>query len=153
MRAAGRPGLVGVVQYELQLPAEIVWVHVGLATSTWLAILWSAAAAGGSSPGRRPPPRRAEGGERLRVEARALARHRGCQDPCRRLGFCRTGSCRLTLRTRIVQTVSGAPVIGDVAAQQLEANPIAAREVVGVAMELEGERAALVARQAIGAAA
>ncbi len=39
-------GLVGSVQYELHLPADIVWVHVGLATATWLAILWSAAAAG-----------------------------------------------------------------------------------------------------------
>ena len=39
-------GLVGSVQYELQLPTEMVWVHVGLATATWLAILWSIAAAG-----------------------------------------------------------------------------------------------------------
>jgi cytochrome c oxidase assembly protein subunit 15 len=39
-------GLVGSAQYELQLPTEMVWVHVGLATATWLAILWSVAAAG-----------------------------------------------------------------------------------------------------------
>jgi cytochrome c oxidase assembly protein subunit 15 len=39
-------GLVGSVQYELRLPTEMVWVHVGLATATWLAILWSVAAAG-----------------------------------------------------------------------------------------------------------
>jgi cytochrome c oxidase assembly protein subunit 15 len=39
-------GLVGSVQYELKLPAEIVWVHVMLATFTWLALLWSVAAAG-----------------------------------------------------------------------------------------------------------
>jgi cytochrome c oxidase assembly protein subunit 15 len=39
-------GLVGSVQYELRLPAEMVWVHVGLATFTWLALLWSVAAAG-----------------------------------------------------------------------------------------------------------
>jgi cytochrome c oxidase assembly protein subunit 15 len=39
-------GLVGSVQYELQLPTEMVWVHVGLATATWLTILWSVAAAG-----------------------------------------------------------------------------------------------------------
>jgi heme A synthase len=39
-------GLVGSVQYELHLPTEMVWVHVGLATATWLAILWSVAAAG-----------------------------------------------------------------------------------------------------------
>jgi heme a synthase len=39
-------GLVGSVQYELHLPGDIVWVHVGLATATWLALLWSVAAAG-----------------------------------------------------------------------------------------------------------
>jgi cytochrome c oxidase assembly protein subunit 15 len=39
-------GLVGSVQYELKLPAEMVWVHVGLATFTWVALLWSVAAAG-----------------------------------------------------------------------------------------------------------
>jgi cytochrome c oxidase assembly protein subunit 15 len=39
-------GLVGTVQYELHLPADMVWVHVGLATATWLALLWSIAAAG-----------------------------------------------------------------------------------------------------------
>ena len=39
-------GLVGAVQYELQLPSEMVWMHVGLATATWLTILWSIAAAG-----------------------------------------------------------------------------------------------------------
>jgi len=47
-------GLVGSVQYELHLPADMVWVHVGLATATWLAVLWSVAAAG------RLVPRRAE---------------------------------------------------------------------------------------------
>ena len=39
-------GLVGSVQYELKLPAEIVWVHVTLAVFTWLAILWAVAAQG-----------------------------------------------------------------------------------------------------------
>jgi cytochrome c oxidase assembly protein subunit 15 len=39
-------GLVGSVQYELHLPSDIVWVHVGLATATWLALLWAVAAAG-----------------------------------------------------------------------------------------------------------
>ena len=39
-------GLVGSVQYELKLPTDIVWVHVTLATVTWLAVLWSVAAAG-----------------------------------------------------------------------------------------------------------
>jgi cytochrome c oxidase assembly protein subunit 15 len=39
-------GLVGSVQYELKLPTDMVWVHVGLATLTWLVILWAVAAAG-----------------------------------------------------------------------------------------------------------
>jgi cytochrome c oxidase assembly protein subunit 15 len=39
-------GLVGSVQYELKLPSEMVWVHVSLASFTWLALLWSVAAAG-----------------------------------------------------------------------------------------------------------
>jgi cytochrome c oxidase assembly protein subunit 15 len=39
-------GLIGSVQYELKLPSDIVWVHVGLATVTWLSLLWAVAAAG-----------------------------------------------------------------------------------------------------------
>jgi cytochrome c oxidase assembly protein subunit 15 len=39
-------GLVGSVQYELHLPADMVWVHVTLATATWVTVLWAAAAAG-----------------------------------------------------------------------------------------------------------
>jgi cytochrome c oxidase assembly protein subunit 15 len=39
-------GLVGSVQYELKLPAEMVWVHVVLATLTWLVCLWAVAVEG-----------------------------------------------------------------------------------------------------------
>jgi cytochrome c oxidase assembly protein subunit 15 len=39
-------GLVGSVQYELKLPAEMVWVHVVLATMTWLVMLWAVAVEG-----------------------------------------------------------------------------------------------------------
>jgi cytochrome c oxidase assembly protein subunit 15 len=39
-------GLVGSVQYELHLPSDMVWVHVGLATATWITVLWALAAAG-----------------------------------------------------------------------------------------------------------
>jgi heme a synthase len=39
-------GLVGSVQYELKLPAEMVWVHVTLAVLTWLSLLWAVAAQG-----------------------------------------------------------------------------------------------------------
>jgi cytochrome c oxidase assembly protein subunit 15 len=49
-------GLVGTVQYELKLPAEMVWVHVALATMTWLAALWAVAAAGRLVPRRAPVP-------------------------------------------------------------------------------------------------
>ena len=45
-------GLVGSVQYELALPSEMVWVHVGLATVTWLAVLWAVASAGRLVPRR-----------------------------------------------------------------------------------------------------
>jgi cytochrome c oxidase assembly protein subunit 15 len=39
-------GLVGSVQYELRLPTDMVWVHVSLATASWLVLLWAVAAAG-----------------------------------------------------------------------------------------------------------
>jgi cytochrome c oxidase assembly protein subunit 15 len=45
-------GLVGSVQYELRLPAEMVWVHVGLATAIWLTTLWAWADAGSLAPRR-----------------------------------------------------------------------------------------------------
>jgi cytochrome c oxidase assembly protein subunit 15 len=45
-------GLVGSVQYELRLPSDMVWVHVALATFSWLAVLWAAAAAGRLTPRR-----------------------------------------------------------------------------------------------------
>ena len=40
-------GVVGGVQYALELPAELVWLHVTLAAVTWLAILWTVAATSG----------------------------------------------------------------------------------------------------------
>lgn len=43
-------GLVGAIQYQAQLPAELVWVHVCLATLAWVAMLWAWSAAG--SPAR-----------------------------------------------------------------------------------------------------
>lgn len=49
-------GLVGSVQYELHLPADMVWVHVALATFTWLAVLWTVAAAGALVPRRAAVP-------------------------------------------------------------------------------------------------
>lgn len=40
-------GIVGLDQYETHLPTELVWVHVSLASLTWLAVLWTCFAAGG----------------------------------------------------------------------------------------------------------
>jgi cytochrome c oxidase assembly protein subunit 15 len=39
-------GAVGGLQWFLKLPGELVWVHVALATATWLAMLWTVATAG-----------------------------------------------------------------------------------------------------------
>src|SRR3954465_15932994 len=44
-------GAVGFIQYETGLPGEVVWIHVVLATCTWLSLMWSVNAAG-----RLPPP-------------------------------------------------------------------------------------------------
>ena len=49
-------GLVGSVQYELHLPSDMVWVHVALATATWLTLLWAVAAAGTLVPRRAAVP-------------------------------------------------------------------------------------------------
>ena len=49
-------GLVGTVQYELALPADIVWVHVTMATFTWIALLWCVGAAGRLAPRGAPEP-------------------------------------------------------------------------------------------------
>ena len=43
-------GVVGGLQWFLKLPGELVWVHVSLATITWLAMLWTVAAAGRLEP-------------------------------------------------------------------------------------------------------
>lgn len=63
-------GIVGFAQYELELPPELVWLHVTLATSTWLALLYSVAAAGTLAPARAAAPapaQRAVPAERARV--------------------------------------------------------------------------------------
>jgi cytochrome c oxidase assembly protein subunit 15 len=49
-------GLVGSVQYELKLPSDMVWVHVTLATITWLVVLWAVAAEGRLAPSAAPVP-------------------------------------------------------------------------------------------------
>jgi cytochrome c oxidase assembly protein subunit 15 len=49
-------GLIGSVQYELHLPTDMVWVHVSLATLSWLAVLWAVAASGRLVPRAAPVP-------------------------------------------------------------------------------------------------
>jgi cytochrome c oxidase assembly protein subunit 15 len=49
-------GLIGTVQYELALPADIVWVHVTMATITWIALLWCVGVAGRLAPRGAPAP-------------------------------------------------------------------------------------------------
>jgi heme a synthase len=43
-------GVIGFAQYELELPAEIVWLHILVATAAWVALLFAVAAAGRLSP-------------------------------------------------------------------------------------------------------
>jgi heme a synthase len=43
-------GIVGLDQYKTHLPTELVWVHVSLASLTWVAVLWTACAAGRLQP-------------------------------------------------------------------------------------------------------
>lgn len=47
-------GLLGSVQYSLELPADLVWGHVTLATFNWIALLWCVGTAGRLS-GSEPP--------------------------------------------------------------------------------------------------
>jgi cytochrome c oxidase assembly protein subunit 15 len=47
-------GVVGIAQYELKLPGEMVWVHVALASALWVAVLFAVAAAGRLVPREAP---------------------------------------------------------------------------------------------------
>jgi cytochrome c oxidase assembly protein subunit 15 len=46
----GLQGAIGGVQWALELPAGLVWVHIAVATGNWLAMLWTVAAAGRLQP-------------------------------------------------------------------------------------------------------
>jgi cytochrome c oxidase assembly protein subunit 15 len=50
----GFQGVLGVLQYELKLPAGLVWVHVASATVTWMTVLWTVASAGRLEPRHAP---------------------------------------------------------------------------------------------------
>lgn len=43
-------GAIGGLQWYLELPTELVWVHIAVATSNWLAMLWTVASAGRLEP-------------------------------------------------------------------------------------------------------
>jgi len=64
-------GIVGFAQYELELPPELVWVHVALATLTWLALLWAVVEAGTLGRLRRSASPAAGGGARHDVVSSA----------------------------------------------------------------------------------
>jgi cytochrome c oxidase assembly protein subunit 15 len=56
----GLQGAIGGVQWALELPPGIVWVHIAIATGNWLAMLWTVAAAGRLEPRRQAPPDHSE---------------------------------------------------------------------------------------------
>ena len=60
-------GVIGAVQYETHLPTELVWVHVLVASMTWLCVVWAIAAIG------RPDPSRAR--KRAQIRASMLQRN------------------------------------------------------------------------------
>jgi cytochrome c oxidase assembly protein subunit 15 len=43
-------GVIGFAQYELELPAGLVWIHVAVAATTWMGILFANAAVGRLTP-------------------------------------------------------------------------------------------------------
>jgi cytochrome c oxidase assembly protein subunit 15 len=53
-------GVIGFAQYELELPAEIVWLHILVATGAWVALLLAVAAAGRLRPARQPASTRTD---------------------------------------------------------------------------------------------
>jgi cytochrome c oxidase assembly protein subunit 15 len=63
-------GAIGGIQWALELPGEIVWVHVAVATGNWLAMLWTVATAGRLEPRSQPSRAEPEGG-RTRATATA----------------------------------------------------------------------------------
>jgi cytochrome c oxidase assembly protein subunit 15 len=64
-------GIIGGVQWALELPSELVWLHVAVATVTWLAMLWTVATAGRLEPRGAPAQARrdAHAGDEVRAPA------------------------------------------------------------------------------------
>jgi cytochrome c oxidase assembly protein subunit 15 len=66
-------GFIGAVQYAMELPASMVWVHVVLAAITWIALLWATAAAGRLAPAGVSEPLPTSGSAAPEPEAREPA--------------------------------------------------------------------------------
>jgi cytochrome c oxidase assembly protein subunit 15 len=62
-------GAIGGLQWALELPSEMVWLHVAVATGNWLAMLWTVAAAGRLEPRRRPAGAESDRAERTAAAA------------------------------------------------------------------------------------
>ena len=60
-------GVLGIVQFQLEVPAEMVWVHVALATLLWVGIVLAAVQAGSPLAVRRAVGGRGPGQARLDV--------------------------------------------------------------------------------------
>jgi cytochrome c oxidase assembly protein subunit 15 len=52
----GFQGALGGLQWALELPAGLVWLHIAVATGNWLAMLWTVASAGRLQPRGEPLP-------------------------------------------------------------------------------------------------
>lgn len=65
-------GAVGGIQWSLELPSELVWLHVTLATLTWLTMLWTVATAGRLEPRGARTRTLTDPAERLETQPRAL---------------------------------------------------------------------------------
>jgi cytochrome c oxidase assembly protein subunit 15 len=68
----GLQGVIGGVQWALELPSELVWLHVAVATLTWLAMLWTVATAGRLEPRHATAQEKQDTGAQDEVEAPAL---------------------------------------------------------------------------------
>jgi len=66
-------GVVGGIQWALELPSELVWLHVTLATLTWLTMLWTVATAGRLEPRGARTHMPIDPTERLETQPGALA--------------------------------------------------------------------------------
>lgn len=63
---------IGIAQYHLELPAEMVWFHVLVATILWLVVLWSIGTAGRIAP-RAERERREDSGDKPVANSGAVA--------------------------------------------------------------------------------